>query len=63
MRTNNLFRIAEPYPIAWLQNYGDGRVFYNAMGHREDVWQTQLVCYYLIWTLNVRSKTIVKKWT
>jgi type 1 glutamine amidotransferase len=27
-----------PYPIAWCRGFGDGRVFYNAMGHREDVW-------------------------
>lgn len=36
------YRDAEPYPIAWLQNYDQGRVFYNAMGHREDVWQSQI---------------------
>jgi uncharacterized protein len=30
----------EPYhvPIAWVKNYGDGRVFYISLGHREDVW-------------------------
>ena len=28
----------EPYPIVWCRTYGEGRVFYNAMGHREDVW-------------------------
>lgn len=27
-----------PYPIAWCRGFGEGRVFYNAMGHREDVW-------------------------
>lgn len=26
------------YPLAWARNYGKGRVWYNAMGHREDVW-------------------------
>ena len=26
------------YPIIWCSQYGDGRVYYNAMGHREDVW-------------------------
>ena len=26
------------YPIAWAKSYGLGRVYYNAMGHREDVW-------------------------
>ena len=49
-------RDAEPYPIAWLQNYGAGRVFYNAMGHREDVWQTRFVCNYHIWFFTVICK-------
>ncbi len=25
-------------PIAWSRTYGAGRVFYTALGHREDVW-------------------------
>jgi len=28
------------YPIAWARAYGKGRVAYNAMGHREDVWDS-----------------------
>ena len=26
------------YPIAWHRSYGKGRVFYTALGHREDIW-------------------------
>jgi len=26
------------YPVIWCRAFGAGRVFYNAMGHREDVW-------------------------
>jgi uncharacterized protein len=26
------------FPISWCRNYGKGRVFYTALGHREDVW-------------------------
>ncbi len=26
------------YPISWCKDYGKGRVFYTALGHREDVW-------------------------
>jgi len=26
------------YPISWCRNYGKGRVFYTALGHREDIW-------------------------
>lgn len=26
------------YPVAWKKNYGQGRVFYSSLGHREDIW-------------------------
>lgn len=29
-----------PYPLAWARMHGKGRVAYNAMGHREDVWDS-----------------------
>lgn len=29
-----------PYPLAWARLQGKGRVAYNAMGHREDVWDS-----------------------
>lgn len=30
----------KPYhvPVAWCKNWGDGKMFYNNMGHREDTW-------------------------
>jgi len=27
------------FPIAWCKEYGKGKVFYTALGHREDVWE------------------------
>ena len=27
-----------PYPVTWAHMHGKGRVFYTALGHREDVW-------------------------
>jgi uncharacterized protein len=27
-----------PYPASWAKSFGQGRVFYTSMGHREDVW-------------------------
>ena len=32
-----------PYhvPVAWCKQIGDGRMFYNNMGHREDTWQDE----------------------
>jgi uncharacterized protein len=29
-------------PLAWAKSHGRGRVFYTALGHREDVWQNPL---------------------
>jgi type 1 glutamine amidotransferase len=31
----------QPYgwPLAWTRSYGQGRVFYTALGHEEAVWQ------------------------
>jgi type 1 glutamine amidotransferase len=29
-------------PLAWAKSFGRGRVFYTALGHREDVWQNDL---------------------
>lgn len=29
-------------PLAWARAHGRGRVFYTALGHREDVWQNPL---------------------
>lgn len=26
------------YPVAWCKTYGQGRVFYTSLGHREDMW-------------------------
>ena len=26
------------YPTSWARKEGSGRVFYTAMGHREDIW-------------------------
>jgi type 1 glutamine amidotransferase len=29
------------YPISWCKDFGKGRVFYTALGHREDVWDPE----------------------
>ncbi len=26
------------YAVSWCKSYGDGRVFYTSLGHREDLW-------------------------
>ena len=48
----------EPYhvPIAWVKNYGEGKVFYISLGHREDVWTNDTYMQSLLggikWVLN-----------
>jgi uncharacterized protein len=27
------------FAVIWARNYGKGRVLYNGLGHREDVWE------------------------
>lgn len=43
------------YPIAWCRKYGKGRVFYTALGHREDVLESDKFKKHLLgginWTL------------
>ncbi len=31
-----------PFPSTWARAHGKGRVFYTAMGHREDVWTNEI---------------------
>jgi len=26
------------FPLAWVQSYGEGRVYYNALGHFAETW-------------------------
>lgn len=32
---------AKEFPLTWFRNYGKGRVFYTALGHRPEVWRDQ----------------------
>lgn len=51
---NNLYERPN-YPITWCSNYGNGRVFYTGIGHREDVWTNpryqQMVATAVLWSL------------
>ena len=29
------------FPLSWTRSYGEGRVFYTALGHRIDVWTSE----------------------
>jgi type 1 glutamine amidotransferase len=32
-------RSDKDYAVAWVSRFGNGRVFYSSLGHREEVWQ------------------------
>jgi type 1 glutamine amidotransferase len=44
------------WPLAWTRSYGNGRVFYTALGHDESVWRDTrfqtLLRNAVIWTTN-----------
>ena len=37
-RVRLLMTLPDGAPMAWSREYGKGRVFYTALGHRQDVW-------------------------
>ena len=38
LKNKNIRRTDKDFAVAWLRNYGKGRVFYSSFGHREDAW-------------------------
>ncbi len=46
--TSKGIRPDKDYAIAWIRNYGKGRVFYSSLGHREEIyWNPTLLRFYL----------------
>jgi type 1 glutamine amidotransferase len=37
----NVHRTDKDFALAWTRNYGKGRVFYTALGHRPEVWNDE----------------------
>lgn len=52
-------RADNDYPIAWCRNFGNGKVFYTSLGHREDVWTNPLYQAHLLggilWALGLKA--------
>lgn len=44
-------RADKDFAIAWWRNYGKGRVFYTALGHRPEVWQSEMFQQHLLGAL------------
>jgi uncharacterized protein len=47
------------FPVAWSKWYGQGKVFYTSLGHREDVWQNPTYQTHIVgglkWALGLES--------
>jgi uncharacterized protein len=45
------------WPLAWTRSYGDGRVFYTALGHEEAVWRDsrfrRMLRNALLWAMRI----------
>ncbi len=37
----NVHRTDKDFALAWMRNFGKGRVFYTALGHRPEVWNDE----------------------
>ena len=52
-------RTDKDFALTWVRNYGKGRVFYSALGHREEVWNRQDIQKMWIeavkWTMGMTS--------
>jgi type 1 glutamine amidotransferase len=50
------------YPVTWARLHGKGRVFYTALGHREDVWTNpafqSLIVGAVKWATGVASASV-----
>ena len=54
-------KLKQPYhvPIAWVKEYGEGKVLHMSLGHREDVWTNEKYMQSLLggirWILGLES--------
>jgi len=50
---------AGDFPVAWTNRFGNGRMFYTSLGHREDVYENPLYLEHLkgglLWALGLKS--------
>ncbi|CAE7817242.1 unnamed protein product, partial [Symbiodinium microadriaticum] len=48
MDKKNIKRKDGDFAVSWVRSYGDGRVFYSSLGHREEIyWNPQMLKFYL----------------
>jgi type 1 glutamine amidotransferase len=53
------------FPIAWCKEYGEGKVFYTSLGHREDVWMNETYQKHILggikWSLGLEPGSATPK--
>jgi len=53
------------FPIAWCKEYGQGKVFYTSLGHREDVWMNEVYQKHILggikWSLGLEPGSATPK--
>jgi uncharacterized protein len=54
----NVHRTDKDFALCWQRNYGKGRVFYTALGHRPEVWQDERFQQHLLgglqWAMKIK---------
>jgi hypothetical protein len=48
LNAKNVHRTDKDFALAWCHPYGKGRVFYSALGHRDEVWQDERFQKFLV---------------
>lgn len=63
---DTVHRTDNDFALAWSRSYGDGRVFYTALGHEDAVWHDerfqQLVVNGIVWAMGDRISTEAADW-
>ena len=64
--TDGVHRTDDDFALAWSRSYGDGRMFYTALGHEDAVWHDerfqQLVVNGIVWAIGDRTRTEAGGW-
>ena len=66
-RARGVKRTDGDFALAWTREYGDGRMFYTALGHEDVVWQDErfqrLVVNGIVWAMEGRGgRTAQEEW-
>jgi type 1 glutamine amidotransferase len=62
LNAKDVHRTDKDFALAWAHPYGQGRVFYSALGHRDEVWQDERFQKFLVngvlWAMGVKKSEV-----